>query len=187
MRENCPKTLFFLGNSMTIEFGKKIANFIVRNFVVIPEAPIQDVMRSFRPNKAPNAKNHITTCLGIPIAWYKARIPGFPRKSTREGASSLFGRGPESPQNVSCSRATQTCTGATLGLPQSKRHFWDSPGLARKDYLFLPLSIFEEIQEFGPCARQSGSQHMTSQTLLASSDVIIFEQDQKGHPQKEYP
>ena len=27
--------------------------------------------------------------IGIPIAWYKARIPAFPRKSIREGASSL--------------------------------------------------------------------------------------------------
>ena len=36
--ENCPKTLFFLGNSMTIKFGN-FANFIVRNFVVIWEAP----------------------------------------------------------------------------------------------------------------------------------------------------
>ena len=69
------------------------------------------------------------------------RLPGarpecldFPRKSIREGASSLFGRGPESPKNVSCSRATQTCTGATLGLPQSRRHFGHSPALARKDY-----------------------------------------------------
>ena len=34
-----PKTLFFLRNSMTIKFGNS-ANFIVRNFVVIWEAPI---------------------------------------------------------------------------------------------------------------------------------------------------
>ena len=32
---------------------------------------------------------------GIPIAWYKARILVFPRKSIREGASSLFGPGLE--------------------------------------------------------------------------------------------
>ena len=37
--ENCQKTLFFLGNSMTIKF-RNFANFIVRNFVVIWEAPI---------------------------------------------------------------------------------------------------------------------------------------------------
>ena len=36
--ENCPQTLFFLGNSMTIKFGN-FTNFIVRNFVVIWEAP----------------------------------------------------------------------------------------------------------------------------------------------------
>ena len=29
--------------------------------------------------------------LGIPIAWYKARVLGFPQKSIAEGASSLFG------------------------------------------------------------------------------------------------
>ena len=41
MDGNCPKTLFFLGNSMTIKFGKlgNFAHFIVRNFVVIWEAP----------------------------------------------------------------------------------------------------------------------------------------------------
>ena len=32
------KILFFLGNSMTLEFGR-ICDFIVRNFVVIWEAP----------------------------------------------------------------------------------------------------------------------------------------------------
>ena len=36
--ENRPKTLFFLGNSMTIKFGH-FANFIVRTFVVVWEAP----------------------------------------------------------------------------------------------------------------------------------------------------
>ena len=28
--------------------------------------------------------------IGIAIAWYKARIPGFPRKSIREGASTIL-------------------------------------------------------------------------------------------------
>ena len=45
------------------------------------------------------------------------------QKIHKEGASSLFGRGPESPQNVCCSRATQTCTGATLGLPRGRNIF----------------------------------------------------------------
>ena len=42
------------------------------------------------------------------IAPYKAiGIPeNSPRKSIREGASSLFRQGPESPKNLSCSRAT---------------------------------------------------------------------------------
>ena len=36
--EDCPKRCFFLGNSMTIKL-RNLANFIVRNFVVIWEAP----------------------------------------------------------------------------------------------------------------------------------------------------
>ena len=98
----------------------------------------------------------------IPIAWYKARIPGFPWKSIREGTSSLFGRRPEGPQNVSCSTATQTCTGAALGLPQSKSHFgifWPSP---EKTTCSFP----REFQEFGPCTRQSGSQTKNKQKTV---------------------
>ena len=38
--ENYPKTLFFLGSSMTIKFGN-FTDFIVRNCVVIWEAPIE--------------------------------------------------------------------------------------------------------------------------------------------------
>ena len=53
----------------------------------------------------------------VPIAWYKARIPGFPRKSIRDGASSLFGRGPERPKKiVSCSRATPRLHRCNLGV-----------------------------------------------------------------------
>ena len=37
--ENCPKTMFFLGNSMRVKFGH-FAKLIVRNVVVIWEAPI---------------------------------------------------------------------------------------------------------------------------------------------------
>ena len=44
MTENYHKTLFFLGNSMTIEVGT-FADFIVRNFVVIWEAPKQGIAR----------------------------------------------------------------------------------------------------------------------------------------------
>ena len=58
---------------------------------------------------------HLSTC--------KARISGFPRKLIKEGASSLFGRGPERPQNVSCSRATQGCIGASLGCSRARDIF----------------------------------------------------------------
>ena len=49
--------------------------------------------------------------VGIPIAWYKARIPGFLRKSRREGPSRA------GPKNVFCSRATQI----------SRLDFWRNP------------------------------------------------------------
>ena len=62
-------------------------------------------------------------------------------KSIGEGASSLFEGRPASPENVSCSRVTHTCTGATLGLLQSKRHFRDSRTFLQKDYLLLLQSI----------------------------------------------
>ena len=56
-------------------------------------------------------------------------------------------------------------------VPEPERHFWDSPTLARKDYLLLHLSIFGEIQEFGPWTRQSGSQSLSLETLLQSPGV----------------
>ena len=68
--------------------------------------------------------------IGIPIAWYKSRIPGFPQKSIREGASSLFGRGPESPKNVSCSRATPRLHRCKSGLLYEKVHTMFSRGPA---------------------------------------------------------
>ena len=60
----------------------------------------------------------LTPCLAIPIAWYKAPIPVFPRKSIREGASGLFGRWPESPKNASCSKAT-----GSLGCSRARDNF----------------------------------------------------------------
>ena len=36
--------------------------------------------------------------VGIPSAWYKTRIPRFPPKSIREGASSLLGEGRRDPK-----------------------------------------------------------------------------------------
>ena len=61
--------------------------------------------------------------LGIPIAWYNARIPEFPRKSIREGASSLFGRGPERPQMSLALGQPQGCTGASLGCSRARDIF----------------------------------------------------------------
>ena len=115
--------------------------------------------------------------LGIPIAWYKARIPGFPRKSIREGASSLFGRGPERPKIVSCSSAREGASSLFGRGPESPKIVSCSratPRLHRcnlKDHLLLPLSIFGEIQEFGHCTRQSGSQETT---LSFFSLVFLF-------------
>ena len=45
LRENCAETLVFLGHSMTIKFGN-FATFIVRNYVVIWEAPIEQRERN---------------------------------------------------------------------------------------------------------------------------------------------
>ena len=50
--------------------------------------------------------------IGIPIAWYKARIPVLPRKSMREGASSLFGPG------------EQLIAGTNFGQIWGFRRFW---------------------------------------------------------------
>ena len=61
--------------------------------------------------------------LGIPIAWYKARIHGFPRKSIKEGASSLFRRGPERPQMSLALEQPQACTGASLGCTRARDIF----------------------------------------------------------------
>ena len=61
--------------------------------------------------------------IGIPIAWHKPRIPGFLQKTIREGAISLLGQGPESHQNVSCIRATQTCIRCSLGVALERETF----------------------------------------------------------------
>ena len=76
-----------------------------------------------------------------------------PLKSIGEGASSVFGGGPGSPENVSCSRATPHLHRCNLGVALG-RHFRDSRALLREDYLLLPLGI----QEFRHCTRPAGSQ-----------------------------
>ena len=72
----------------------------------------------------------------------------FPQNSIRQGASSLFGQGPESPKIVSCSRgALEQETILGLSGPRPRR-------------LLAPclIEFFGEKQEFGPCTRQSESQ-----------------------------
>ena len=80
------------------------------------------VRKSARPPPHPTGQS-LDPKKSIYVLFLGFRLPGtrpeflcFPKKSIREGASGLFGPGPERPQNISCSRATQTCTGATLGL-----------------------------------------------------------------------
>ena len=89
-RQICPQQLSFF---------ESMLNDILAIFAV-PEP------RGPRTFKTPNALFRESRP-AISIAWCKARIPGFPPKSIREGASSLLGRGPESPKHVSCSRAAR--------------------------------------------------------------------------------
>ena len=79
---------------------------------------------------------------GIPIAWYKARIPVFPRKSTREGASSLFGPGPERPKIVSGSRATPRLHRCKSGFALEQEIFWGLSGRGPKRLLAPSLVNF---------------------------------------------
>ena len=65
--------------------------------------------------------------LGIPIAWYKARLPGFPRKSMTEGASSLVWQGSGSPKKVSCSKATLRLHRCNLGVALEQETFLGLP------------------------------------------------------------
>ena len=57
--------------------------------------------------------------LGILIACYKVRIPGFPRKSIREGASSLL-EGRRVPNMSLALGQPQGCTGASLGCSRAR-------------------------------------------------------------------
>ena len=73
------KTLFFLGNSMTIKFGK-FANFIVRNFVVIWEAPkkkakfIDELLQGRREQQSGGW--YVCTCLEEEGTLPQERHPG---------------------------------------------------------------------------------------------------------------
>ena len=98
--------LGFLGH-LIAELSKDL---VLREAIKCLTKPIKMVARG-TPKKA-----FFDPKIGIPFAWYKARIPVFPRKSTREGASSLFGPGPERPKIVSCSRATPRLHRCKSGL-----------------------------------------------------------------------
>ena len=107
---------------------------------------------------------------GISIAWYKARIPGFPRKPIREGASSLFRQGAESPQNVSYSWATPRLhMQVWVALDQETFVCLSSP---RPKRLLAPsLSIFGEIQNSG---------------LVQQSDPNLVLRERKGSPKSKF-
>ena len=62
-------------------------------------------------------------------------------KSIGEGASSLFGRWPGSPENVSCSRATPDLHRCNLGVALEQETFSGLPDHLPKDFLLLLLSI----------------------------------------------
>ena len=79
-------------------------------------------------------------------------------KPIGEGASSLFGDSPGVPNMSLALEQPQTCTGATLGLLWSERHFRDSRAVPPKRLLAPSPIGLGVIQEFGGCTRQSGSQ-----------------------------
>ena len=60
----------------------------------------------------------------------------------------------------------QTCTGATLRLLQSKRHFRDSKALTPKDHLLLLLSILGKFRNFSVVP---GSQGLNPKMTLSIS------------------
>ena len=68
-----------------------------------------------------------------------------------------------------------------LGCSRPRDILVVSSALARKDYLLLPLLIFGEIQEFGPCTRQSGSQVKTSNLSKFTSRNSTQKWGQKTH------
>ena len=65
----------------------------------------------------------ITPWIATLTGWYNARIPGCLPKSIGEGASSVFGGWPRSPENVSCSRATPRLHRCNLGVALEQETF----------------------------------------------------------------
>ena len=80
-------------------------------------------------------------------------------KSIGEGASSLLGGWPGSPENVSCSRATPDLHRCNLGVALEQETFSGLPGHPPKRLLAPSPIDLGAIREFGGCTRQSGSQH----------------------------
>ena len=76
-----------------------------------PKSPSLVLRRANSSGSARCKQFRSTNRLGSPI-----ELPDFPEKSIREGASNLFGRGPESPKIVSCSRATPRLHRCKSGL-----------------------------------------------------------------------
>ena len=80
-------------------------------------------------------------------------------KSIGQGASSLLEDGPGVPKMSLALEQPQTCTGAALGLLESKRHFRDSWAIP-PNRLLAPSPIdLGTIWEFGACTRPPGSEH----------------------------
>ena len=73
-------------------------------------------------------KGNRAPSLATLIAWYNPRVPGCAPKSIGEGASSLFGGWPGSPENVSCSSATPDLHWCTLGVALEQEAFSGLPG-----------------------------------------------------------
>ena len=81
-----------------------------------------------------------------------------PPESIGQGARSLFGGWPGSPENVSCSRATPRLHLCKFGFALEQETFSGLPGHPPKRLLAPSPIDLGGIQEFGGCTRQSGSQ-----------------------------
>ena len=83
---------------------------------------------------------------------------GIAPKSRGEGASSLFGGWPGSPENVSCSRATPDLHRCNLGAALEQETFSGLTGLPPKRLLAPSPIDLGSIQKFGGCTRELGSE-----------------------------
>ena len=81
-----------------------------------------------------------------------------PPESVGEGANSLFGGGPESRENVSCTGATPRLHRCKSGVALEQETFSRLPGHPPKRLLAPSPTDSGGIQEFGHCNRPAGSQ-----------------------------